>query len=50
MTLSLALLLLKKLVYNEEKQISYLSDNHMLRIEQARKQSTEDLRRYYPVN
>ena len=48
-TLNLAIMLLKKLVFNEENQISYLSEEHMLRIEQARKQATEDLRRYYPV-
>ncbi len=48
-TLSLAISLLKQLVYNENTRISYLSNHHMLRIEQARKQSTDDLRRYYPV-
>ncbi|CAM4774819.1 unnamed protein product [Rotaria magnacalcarata] len=47
-TLSLAISLLKKLVYDEEKKISYLSDHNMARINQARKQATTDLRRYYP--
>ncbi|CAF3403665.1 unnamed protein product [Rotaria socialis] len=47
-TLSLAISLLKKLVYDEEKKISYLSDHNMARIDQARKQATTDLRRYYP--
>ncbi|CAF4392704.1 unnamed protein product, partial [Rotaria sp. Silwood2] len=47
-TLSLAISLLKKLVYNEENKISYLSNHNMLRIDQARKQATEDLRQYYP--
>ncbi|CAF3952144.1 unnamed protein product, partial [Rotaria sp. Silwood1] len=47
-TLSLAISLLKKLVYDEEKKISYLSNHHLTQIDQARKQATEDLRRYYP--
>ncbi|CAF0966985.1 unnamed protein product [Adineta steineri] len=46
-TLSLAISLLKKLVYNEEEKVSYISDHHLARIEQAHEQSTEDLRRHY---
>ncbi|CAF0905318.1 unnamed protein product [Adineta steineri] len=47
-TLSLTIMLLKKLVYNEETHISYLSDYHFSQIEQARKQATDDLKGYYP--
>ncbi|CAF1039000.1 unnamed protein product [Adineta ricciae] len=47
-TLSLAITFLKKLVYNEENQTSYLSEEHLTQIDQARKQATEDLRRYFP--
>ncbi|CAF1152381.1 unnamed protein product [Rotaria sp. Silwood1] len=46
-TLNLAINLLKKLVYNEEEKISYLSDHHLARIEQVYEQSTENLRRHY---
>ncbi|CAF0993871.1 unnamed protein product [Rotaria sordida] len=46
-TLNLAIDLLKKLVYNEEEKISYLSDHHLARIEQVHEQSTENLRRQY---
>lgn len=48
-TLSLTIDLLKKLVYNSEEKVSYLSDHHLARIEQATEQSTEDLRRHYRV-
>lgn len=48
-TLSLTIELLKKLVLNIEENVSYLSDHHLARIEQAREQSTEDLRRHYRV-
>jgi len=48
-TLNLAINLLKKLVFNEETQVCYLSEDHMSRIEQARQESIADLRRYYPV-
>jgi hypothetical protein len=48
-TLSLAINLLKILVYNEEEKISYLSDDHLARIEQAHEQATDDLRRHYQV-
>ncbi|CAF1075865.1 unnamed protein product [Rotaria sordida] len=47
-TLSLTISLLKKLVYDEEKKTSYISNHDMSRIDKARKQATEDLRRYYP--
>jgi hypothetical protein len=47
--LSLTINLLKKLIYNEEDKISYLSDHHLARIEQAHEQTTEDLRRHYRV-
>ncbi|UJR31412.1 hypothetical protein I4U23_018905 [Adineta vaga] len=46
-TLSLAINLLKRLVYNEEDKISYISDHHLARIEQAHEQITQDLRRHY---
>ena len=49
-TLSLTITLLKKLVYNEEERISYLSDHHLARIEQVHEQSAEDLRRHYRVS
>ncbi|CAF3259162.1 unnamed protein product [Rotaria sp. Silwood2] len=45
--LNLATDLLKKLVYNEEEKISYLSDHHLARIEQVHEQSTQELRRHY---
>jgi hypothetical protein len=48
-TLSLAINLLKILVYNEEEKTSYLSDDHLARIEQAHEQATDDLRRHYQV-
>ena len=48
-TLGLAINLLKSLVYNAEEKRSYLSDQHLARIEQAHENSTEDLRRYYRV-
>ncbi|CAF1254051.1 unnamed protein product [Rotaria magnacalcarata] len=46
-TMNLAINLLKKLVYDEEENVSYLSDHHLARIEGAYEQSTEDLRRHY---
>ena len=49
MTLSLAINLLKMLVYNDEEKTSYLSDDHLARIEQAHEQVTEDLRRHFQV-
>lgn len=48
-TLSLSINLLKKLVYNEEEKLSYLSDHHLAQIEQSLEQVAEDLRRYYRV-
>lgn len=48
-TLSLAINLLKILVYNDQEKTSYLSDSHLAAIEQAHEQATEDLRRYYRV-
>jgi hypothetical protein len=48
-TLTLAINLLKVLVYNEEDKTSYLSDDHLARIEQAHEQATDDLRRHYQV-
>ncbi|CAF4508211.1 unnamed protein product, partial [Rotaria magnacalcarata] len=45
--MNLAINLLKKLVYDEEENVSYLSDHHLARIEGAYEQSTEDLRRHY---
>jgi hypothetical protein len=48
-TLGLAINLLKSLVYNAEEKRSYLSDQHLARIEQAHENSTEDLRRHYRV-
>lgn len=49
-TLSLTIDLLKKLVYNGDEKVAYLSDHHLARIEQAHEQSKEDLRRYFRVN
>ncbi|CAF1149717.1 unnamed protein product, partial [Adineta ricciae] len=46
-SLNLAINLLKKLVYNEDDKISYLSDHHLALIEQAHEQITQDLRRHY---
>ncbi|CAF3840486.1 unnamed protein product, partial [Rotaria magnacalcarata] len=46
-TMNLAINLLKKLVYDEEENVSYLSDHHLARIEGVYEQSTEDLRRHY---
>ncbi|CAF1014884.1 unnamed protein product [Adineta ricciae] len=46
-SLNLAINLLKKLVYNEDDKVSYLSDHHLARIEQAHEQITQDLRRHY---
>lgn len=48
-TLSLAINLLKILVYNDQEKTSYLSDSHLASIEQAHEQATEDLRRHYRV-
>ncbi len=47
--MNLAINLLKKLVYDEEEKVSYLSDHHLARIEGVHEQSTEDLRRHYRV-
>ena len=38
-----------RLIAKDEKKRSYLSDQHLARIEQAHENSTEDLRRYYRV-
>ncbi|UJR15268.1 hypothetical protein I4U23_002222 [Adineta vaga] len=46
-TLSLAILLLKKLVYDEDNHTSYLSEEHSSQIDHALKQATEALRRYF---
>lgn len=48
-TLTLTIRLLRKLIYNDETKTSYLSFEHMKRVEHSYQRARHDLERYFKV-